>query len=105
MRHAARDFADVSQPAMGAGAVLATGAVGAARDRVGAALRVYAAAGGDCCSSLLAVPLGAIGSYVAAPAAQDARYTYAATLICQLLTVGYCASAVYRRRRLAQRRE
>jgi hypothetical protein len=51
----------------------------------------------------LAVPLGAIGSYVAAPAAQDARYTYAATLMCQLLTVGYCARAIYRRRRLTQR--
>ena len=47
---------------------------------------------------VLAVPLGALASYAAAPAAQDARYTYAATLICQLATVGYTATAVQRRR-------
>ena len=38
---------------------------------------------------VLAVPLAALGSYAASPAAQDARYTYPATLICQLATVGY----------------
>jgi hypothetical protein len=47
----------------------------------------------------LAVPLGALGSYVASPAAQDARYTYAATLICQLLTVGNVAVWLRERRR------
>jgi len=35
------------------------------------------------------VPLAALGSYAASPAAQDARYTYPATLICQLATVAY----------------
>ena len=43
---------------------------------------------------LLAVPLGALGSYAASPAAQDARYAYPATLICQLATVAYCAAWV-----------
>jgi hypothetical protein len=41
---------------------------------------------------LLAVPIGVLVSYAAQPAAQDARYVYAATLICQLTTVGYLAT-------------
>jgi hypothetical protein len=47
---------------------------------------------------VLAVPIGALASYAVAPAAQDARYTYAATVICQLATVGYAAAGVQRRR-------
>lgn len=46
---------------------------------------------------VLAVPLGVVLSYAAAPAAQDARYTYAAVVLCQLATVGYLATAVQRR--------
>jgi hypothetical protein len=47
---------------------------------------------------LLSVPVGALGSYAASPAAQDARYTYAATVICQLATVAAVASWVHTRR-------
>ena len=47
------------------------------------------------------VPLGVLASYAAQPAAQDARYTYAATVICQLASVGYLSALVHRRRRVA----
>jgi hypothetical protein len=47
---------------------------------------------------LLAVPLGVLGSYVAQPAAQDARYTYAATLMFQLAVVAYVVAGVRARR-------
>jgi len=43
---------------------------------------------------LLAVPLGVLVSYAAQPAAQDARYVYAATIMCQLSTIGYLAAWV-----------
>ena len=45
---------------------------------------------------LLAVPLGVLVSYVAQPAAQDARYTYAATVMCQVATVAYVAGRLRR---------
>jgi hypothetical protein len=47
---------------------------------------------------VLAVPLGVLISYVAEPAAQDARYTYAAVVMCQLATVGYLAGRFRRPR-------
>jgi len=52
---------------------------------------------------LLSVPLAALGSYAASPAAQDARYTYPATLICQLATVAYFSSWLARGGRLRRR--
>jgi hypothetical protein len=42
----------------------------------------------------LYVPLGVLVSYAASPAAQDARYTYAAVVICQLAVVAYVGSWV-----------
>ena len=47
---------------------------------------------------VLALPLAALGSYAASPAAQDARYAYPATVICQLATVAYCAAWVKKSR-------
>ena len=47
---------------------------------------------------VLAVPLGVLLSYAVEPAAQDARYTYAATVICQVATVAYVAGRFRRRR-------
>lgn len=46
---------------------------------------------------VLAVPLGVVLSYAAEPAAQDARYTYAAVVICQVVTVAYVAGRLRRR--------
>ena len=53
---------------------------------------------------LLAVPLGVLLSYVAQPAAQDARYTYAATVMCQVATVAFVASR-FRRRHVVEAAE
>ena len=47
---------------------------------------------------VLAVPAGVLLSYAVQPAAQDARYTYAATVICQVATVAYVAARFRRRR-------
>ena len=47
--------------------------------------------------ALLAMPVGVLVSYAAQPAAQDARYTYAATVTAQLLVVGYVAAWARRR--------
>ena len=47
----------------------------------------------------LATPLGVLVSYAAQPAAQDARYTYAATVACQLVVVGYLSAWARSRRR------
>jgi hypothetical protein len=46
-------------------------------------------------ATALAVPLGVLASYAVAPAAQDARYGYPATLVCQLFIVA--AIAAWRR--------
>jgi hypothetical protein len=49
----------------------------------------------------LAVPFGVVLSYAVEPAAQDARYTYAATVICQIVTVAHVAGRLRRRRDVA----
>ena len=54
---------------------------------------------------LLAVPLGVLLSYAVQPAAQDARYTYAATVVCQLATVAYAASRIRRLPWVGRRRQ
>lgn len=47
---------------------------------------------------VLAVPLGTVASYVVAPGAQSARYTYPAVIICQLVLAGRAAQWVTARR-------
>jgi hypothetical protein len=42
----------------------------------------------------LAVPLAVVASYAASPPAQDARYTYAAVLICQMFVAAALASVL-----------
>lgn len=55
--------------------------------------------GGRRLAVLLALPLGVVVSYAASPAAQDARYTYAAVVMCQLLALGYVWQLIARRPR------
>jgi len=50
----------------------------------------------------LAVPVGMLASFAAAPAAQAARYTYAAVVLSQLVTVGAVAAFLQRHRSSAR---
>jgi hypothetical protein len=91
IRHAARTWAEVSnvrwvqvlfwRPAVWVLLSIAAGALAGLR---GDRWRLLVA--------LLAVPFGVLASYAAQPAAQDARYTYAATVTAQLVVVGYVAA-------------